>query len=49
MKTYIITEELYNTIPNIQKILKLKNITIAQKTSNTFKKISLKTKPSIYI
>ena len=49
MKIHIITEELYNAIPDIKKKLKVKNITIAQKTSNPFKKITLKTKPSVYI
>ena len=49
MKTHIITEELYKAIPNIQKILKLKNSTITQNTTNPFNKISNKTKTSIYI
>lgn len=49
MKIHIITEELYNAVPDIKKKLKLKNITITQKTSNPFKKIKLKTKASIYI
>ena len=46
---HIITEELYREIPNIQKILKLKNITIIKNLSNPFKKTPPNTKTAIYI
>tara|TARA_Y100001960_G_C14674007_1_gene827556 strand:- start:425 stop:862 length:438 start_codon:yes stop_codon:yes gene_type:complete len=46
---HIITEELYREIPNIQKILKLKNITIIKNLSNPFKKTPPNIKTAIYI